>query len=251
MRCLSAGACVERSVLLVGAVLTCEVGGKRVDMVKALESLKPWDEMSEVMGAGFKLIAQVPDLVVGLPGEVHEELSKAELNALHAAVLFDRRLRAVIIVAGSHCLYALEQVIQAHPDTCGITPELGHAIREWVTAFRNRVGPAYHPYPATDATRVADLKFFLLRLSRVSVRNIKHFNTCTIPILQPCNPDAVLPDVWQRAQAELGSVIEGEVQEVSAVSSDEYKQRMGPLAIAGLAAPKPTTAPVTRHVHFS
>ncbi|EZG43436.1 hypothetical protein GNI_172150 [Gregarina niphandrodes] len=232
MRCLSAEASVEKSVLLASAILTCDVNGRPVDMVKAFKSLEPWDTVSTVMVYGFNLLDQVPDLVVGLPGVEHVDLSTEELKELHEEIRTNTQLRGGILKTESECLHAIAQVCQRHPTTCGASAEIGQAISKWVEGIRTLGKTGCCTYPETDATKIEDLEFMLIALFRFLGKDV-HTHV-TVPSLQQCNPNAAIPGAWECARFDLDARVYAPTMTkiyATALSQIEYDERMGKLAV--------------------
>ncbi|EZG43319.1 hypothetical protein GNI_176760 [Gregarina niphandrodes] len=243
MKGLRASALVETRALLASAVLTFEVDGKPVDMVKALGSLNKWDDLSAAIQSGCKLLSHVPDVVIGLPGVEHVDLSTEKLDALHKELQTNKQLFTRTIVAVSHCLFAIAKVIRVHPKTCGVPKGLQDAILAWVARFQQRAqdvepsgsGSRYCPYAPTSATRIQDLKFFLISVYRFFGTDAARLNHVTVPTLQPCNPEAVMPGTWEETKTclDLQTLCPGQEGWVraEAVSWDVYKEKMGNLAL--------------------
>ncbi|EZG43435.1 hypothetical protein GNI_172140 [Gregarina niphandrodes] len=229
MKGLTASVDVGTSALLSSAILTCEVDGEPVDMVKALASLSPCNRRTKLMVKGFKLLEQVPDLVIGNPDVEHVELSTEKLEALEADVLKNSSLCHEILSAVARSLHAIGQVAQIHPETCGVSKELGNSIRRWVH-YHGR-WDEHITFPPTKATRIEDLKFFLGLLIRHPGKQVMHV---AVPMMQQCNPEAVLPSAWQIARDRIDEQAfrSGTNMSVaSATTIDDYKQRMGDLAV--------------------
>ncbi|EZG43736.1 hypothetical protein GNI_160630 [Gregarina niphandrodes] len=223
MRGLSSNISVDTRVLLSSAVITFEVNDMPVDMVKAFRSLEPWDPLSQATRSCFNLLEQVPEMEAGLPAAEHVELSTGELIALHNAVRVNQDLLRNVLLSGCACLLAVHQVILTHPKTCGASAELRKTIAAWA-------GGARCPTPATKANKIKKLKFFLLSLTRFFETDDKHV---TVPRYQPCNPGAVLRGAWKDAKAKLdleGRLSAGKIM-VDAATVDEYRARMGTLAL--------------------
>ncbi|EZG43183.1 hypothetical protein GNI_183520 [Gregarina niphandrodes] len=200
MRSSIAGGSVETNTLLLGAIVTCEVFGKTVDLVKAVAPVRPWDSISTLMVDGLKLLENIPDLVVGMPGVEHVDLSTEELDGLHAEVTENWKLRSRIMVIQSDCLHAIDQVCQAHPQTCGVPMDLRGKIQQWLDVFRKDAEWDRSMFPGVEATTMKDLKFAMLGLSRLPGT---HVPAILLPELMPWSPDAVLRSLWKDAKARL------------------------------------------------
>ncbi|EZG43120.1 hypothetical protein GNI_186730 [Gregarina niphandrodes] len=202
MRGLRGGACVEGSSLVAKVTLTIEFDGKPVDMVETFGSIKGWGESSRMVQDGLGYLRELPDLAVGLPAQEHVILSPEELEAVHHEYKANDCMVSFALLTLAECLNAISQVVREHPDTCGISADLGEQIREWVDCYSNHMGPNVLRFPPTKATRIQDLKFILVQMTRFPGKT-EGVKTFSAPTLQQCNLDTVSARSWHQVRATL------------------------------------------------
>ncbi|EZG68347.1 hypothetical protein GNI_062480 [Gregarina niphandrodes] len=249
MRCSCSGTGGETGALLAKVTLTCEFDGNVVDMVDAFEPIEAWDTATDMMQAGFQYLQEAPDLAIGLPAEEHVVPLDEELEAVRNEYRANDTIRTFIFITLAECLHAMSQVIEEHPETCGVSEDLGERICEWVDTYRNsfpdETASKLLIFPSTKATRIQDLKFILLYLSRIPGIT-EGLKTITIPTLQQCNLDEISAEPWHEAAAVLDdqneSICDPEndiaLQCQGTMLWDTYQQTLGELAVKYAVGPR-------------
>ncbi|EZG68909.1 hypothetical protein GNI_060890 [Gregarina niphandrodes] len=195
---------------LARVIVTINVYGKWVDMVKAFESLALTDDDASSGDADYekdgarllvdacKILKGMPDMVIGLENVEHVDLPYEELRTLHQGVHAEKNLLWNLLRSITGCLDAFAQV--ARLETCELPSELKGRLHDWMERMKN---PYCRVFQETEAGRIQDLKFGFSELVRCPIKN--WLKTCSIPSYEPeVHPD---PDAWTKAETALNRVM--------------------------------------------
>ncbi|EZG68845.1 hypothetical protein GNI_061130 [Gregarina niphandrodes] len=196
---------------LARVMLTMDVSGRQVDMVKTFESLalpadaakSSNDHPAKLVVDACRILKDMPDLIIGLKNVKNVryiDLSAEELREIHDEFNAKTDFCWNVLICLHGCMHAFAQV--AKRKTCKLKGELKDRLSDWM----ERVATAYNGEPeldtVTNAARIEDLKFGLAAVVRCAVNNGDR--TCGVAWYRPeVRPD---PTDWQQAEIALGKV---------------------------------------------
>ncbi|EZG68853.1 hypothetical protein GNI_061210 [Gregarina niphandrodes] len=196
---------------LARVMITMDVSGENVDMVKAFESLalpddaaKPSDDHpARLVVEACRILKDMPDMVIGLKNVGYVDLSAEELKEVHNEFNANNDFCWNVLISLHGCLCAFAQV--AKRKSCELKDELKDRLNDWV----ERVAIAYYENKIvpeaqfeTNAARIEDLEFGFSVVTRCAINGGDR--TSSVAWYRP----GVCPDAaaWTKAKTALSEI---------------------------------------------
>ncbi|EZG68556.1 hypothetical protein GNI_062000 [Gregarina niphandrodes] len=189
------------------------------------------NDLERLLVDGCEILADMPNMVVGLENARHEKLSNEELQELHGEFRAKKELCCHVLRALHYCLSTFAGAWEDGRAQSDLRARLlgwldsfnWHLIKESylhskamdptdlsekdranylleIREERTKYLLALHDGPYWRAIRAEGLKFNLHKLVRCNIKKTRHIKTCDIPFYQPCHPQHV---TWSRAVGAL------------------------------------------------